>query len=239
MDMLQDSFAGLLAGINSLWESVAGSLSGASSPFGPVADMIAQGGLVAYVLVGVGVWALVLIVLKLVHLRRDRILRPSLVKVIEQLLVEQRLPEATAYCKKHPAPITRVILTGILNYDRNEAELRNRLEEAGRQEVPAIRRHLTTLRSIAVTAPLLGLFGTVTGMIQVFDALSAGGAIRATDLAGGISQALVTTAVGLVIAVPVLAFYNSFARKVSNLIIEMEKITLGMAAILKRGNSAA
>ena len=98
-----------------------------------------------------------------------------------------------------------------------------------------MRAQLTTLRSIASAAPLLGLFGTVIGMIQVFDALSKGGTIQASDLAGGISEALITTACGLVVAIPAIVFYNNFTNRVTNLIIEMEKISLHMVAILKRG----
>ena len=130
--------------------------------------------------------------------------------------------------------MTRVILAGIYHFDRSEAELKDILEEAGRQEVPVIRRNLTALGTIAGVAPLLGLLGTVLGMIEVFSTLSQGTGIDATDLAGGISQALITTACGLVVAIPTLAFYNSLSNRASNVIIEMEKISLQMVAVLKR-----
>lgn len=202
--------------------------------FAFIVDIYQKGGIVVVLLTALALWALVIIVLKARHLRRDRIISPAVVQQVEQLLLAGKLAEATAYCKQTSVPMTRIILAGVLNYDREEAELKERLEEAGRQEVPGIRRHLTELRTIASVAPLLGLFGTVIGMISVFDTLAQGETIRATDLAGGISQALITTAVGLVVAMPAMAFYNDFSNRVTTLIIEMERIALRMAAILKR-----
>ena len=108
-----------------------------------------------------------------------------MIQDLERLLIEGKLAEATAYCKRSPFPMARIILAGILHYDRSEAEIKERLEEAGRQEIPAIRRHLTTLRTLASAAPLIGLFGTVVGMIKVFAVLSQGETILASQLAGG------------------------------------------------------
>ncbi len=130
--------------------------------------------------------------------------------------------------------MTRIILAGILNYERSEAELKEILEDASRQELPGIRRHLTALGTIASASPLLGLLGTVIGMISVFATLSTEANVNPGMLAGGISEALITTACGLVIAMPTLIFYNFFGTRVQSLIIEMEKISLRMVAILKR-----
>jgi len=125
-------------------------------------------------------------------------------------------------------------MAGILNYEKSEGELKETLEEAGRQEIPAIRAWLPALGTIASVAPLLGLLGTVIGMIEVFSTLSQDTAVNAGMLAGGISEALVTTAFGMVIAMPALAAYNYFVAKVQTLIIDMEKISLHMVAVLKR-----
>ena len=153
---------------------------------------------------------------------------------VEQLLLNKKIPEATAYCKQNSVPMTRILLAGIINYEKSEAELKEILEEAGRQEVPLIRSHLAALGTIASVAPLLGLLGTVVGMIDVFATLSEQTEVNPTMLAGGISTALVTTAFGMVIAMPTLASYNYFIAKVQTLIIEMEKISLHMVAVLKR-----
>jgi len=192
------------------------------------------GGAVVYLLLAVLLWCLAIIFVKLGQLRHGRVINARVVSQVEQLLLENKLAEATAFCKRASYPMTRIILAGIIHYDRSEFEIKERLEEAGRQEIPWLRKYLTTLRSIASAAPLLGLFGTVLGMISVFNALSKGGTIEASQLAGGISEALITTACGLVVAIPAIIFYNSFTNKVTNLIIEMEKISLGLVAILKR-----
>lgn len=199
-----------------------------------ITGVIEQGGLLSYPLIALLIWGVVIIVIKAVQLRRGTTVNPDMVEKVEQLLLNRRIPEATAYCKQNSVPMTRILLAGIINYEKSEAELKEILEEAGRQEVPLIRSHLTALGTIASVAPLLGLLGTVIGMIEVFAILSRETTINPTMLAGGISQALVTTALGMVIAMPTLASYNYFITKVQNLIIEMEKVSLHMVAVLKR-----
>ena len=203
-----------------------------------IAHLFELGGVVVWLLLIMLLWCLAIVGHKLIQLRRGRVINPKVVSHVEQLLLDRKLAEATAYCKKMPFPMTRIILRGILYFDRSEHEIKERLEEAGRQEIPWLRRHLTTLRSIASAAPLMGLFGTVLGMIHVFNTLSKGGTIQATDLAGGISEALITTACGLVVAIPAIVFYNDFTNRVTNLIIEMEKISLNMVAILKHNTGS-
>jgi len=193
-----------------------------------------KGGVLIYPLVILLIWGLTIIVVKAVKLRREKIINPTVVQAIEEMLLEDKIPEATAYCKQNSLPMTRVILAGILNYERSEAELKEILEEAGRQELPGIRRHLAALGTIASASPLLGLLGTVIGMISVFATLSRETNVNPGMLAGGISEALITTACGLVIAMPTLIFYNFFRSRVQSLVIEMEKISLRLVAILKR-----
>ncbi|MFT5129872.1 MAG: biopolymer transport protein ExbB [Rhodothermales bacterium] len=199
-----------------------------------IAGLIDKGGWLIYPLFALLAWGVVIIITKSMQLRRARTINPDVIEKIEQLLLNRKIPEATAYCKQNSVPMTRILLTGIINYEKTEAELKEMLEEAGRQEVPLIRSHLTALGTIASVAPLLGLLGTVIGMIEVFATLSQETTVNPTMLAGGISQALTTTAFGMVIAMPTLASYNYFITKVQNLIIEMEKVSLHMVAVLKR-----
>jgi biopolymer transport protein ExbB len=180
------------------------------------------------------IWGLTIIIIKTIKLRHEKIINPAVIQGIEEMLLEDKIPEATAYCKQNSLPMTRIILAGILNYERSEAELKEILEDASRQELPGIRRHLTALGTIASASPLLGLLGTVIGMISVFATLSTEANVNPGMLAGGISEALITTACGLVIAMPTLIFHNFFRTRVQSLIIEMEKISLRMVAILKR-----
>lgn len=199
-----------------------------------IAGVIEQGGVLIWPLVALLVWGIVIMLIKAAQLRRAKTINPDVIERIEQLLLNKKIPEATAYCKQNSVPMTRILLAGIINYEKTEAELKEILEEAGRQEVPLIRSHLAALGTIASVAPLLGLLGTVVGMIDVFSTLSQQTEVNPTMLAGGISTALVTTAFGMVIAMPTLASYNYFIAKVQTLIIEMEKISLHMVAVLKR-----
>lgn len=199
-----------------------------------LAHMLKTGGPLIYPLLALLVWGLGIIIVKSATLKRARVISPGVVDEVERLLLAGKIPEATAYCKQHPVPMTRILLAGILNYEKSESDLKEILEEAGRQEVPLVRRHLTALGTIASVAPLLGLLGTVLGMIDVFATLSQQAAVNATMLAGGISEALITTAVGMVIAMPTLAFYNYFVSRAQILILEMEKVSLHMVAVLKR-----
>lgn len=199
-----------------------------------IAGVIDQGGLLVWPLVALLAWGVIIMVVKWVQLRRARTINPEVIDKVEQLLLNKKIPEATAYCKQNSVPMTRILLAGIINYEKSESELKEILEEAGRQEVPLIRSHLAALGTIASVAPLLGLLGTVIGMIDVFATLSEQTEVNPSMLAGGISTALVTTAFGMCIAMPTLASYNYFIAKVQTLIVEMEKISLHMVAVLKR-----
>ena len=187
-----------------------------------------------YPLLGLLLWAIGIIIYKGLTLRRRLVINPQVVAHVEQLLIGRDVTEATVYCKQSPVPMTRILLAGIINYEKSEAELKEILEEAGRQEMQAIRSHLTALGTIASVAPLLGLLGTVIGMISVFAIISQESSINPSMLAGGISEALVTTAVGMVIAVPALAFHNFFINRLQHLVVEMERISLRTVAVLKR-----
>lgn len=199
-----------------------------------IADLFDKGGVLIYPLLGLLLWAIGIIIYKGLALRRRLVINPQVVAHVEQLLIGRDVTEATVYCKQSPVPMTRILLAGIINYEKSEAELKEILEEAGRQEMPAIRSHLTALGTIASVAPLLGLLGTVIGMISVFEIISQESSINPSMLAGGISEALVTTAVGMVIAVPALAFHNFFINRLQHLVVEMERISLRTVAVLKR-----
>jgi biopolymer transport protein ExbB len=167
-------------------------------------------------------------------LRRYRILRYDILQRIEELLRDRKIPEASTLCKRYPSSMTRILLAAILNHDKSRQEIKEIIEDAGRQEVPVLERYLTILGTIASISVLLGLLGTVVGMIRTFNAIAALGYGHPEALAGGISEALVATATGLTIAIPTLVFYNFFTSKVDSLVIEMEKNSLRMLSILKR-----
>ena len=200
-----------------------------------ITEFFSKGGILIIPLLLLLIVGLAIIVFKALQLRRKSTVSPALTGKIEQLVLDRNILEATALCKQNNVPMSRVMLAGIVNYEKPESELKEILEEAGRQEIPKIRSYLPALGTIASVAPLLGLLGTVIGMIEVFSTISQEDSVNPGKLAGGISQALITTAFGMVIAMPTLAAYNYFIAKVQTLVIEMEKTSLNLVAALKRG----
>src|SRR5919108_196769 len=197
-------------------------------------EFVIKGGLVMVPLLLCSVISLSIIVERGLSLRRNRILKYDVLQRIEELLRDRKIPEASTLCKRYPSSMTRILLAAILNHDKSRQEIKEIIEDAGRQEVPVLERYLTILGTIASISVLLGLLGTVSGMIRTFNAIAALGYGHPEALAGGISEALVATATGLAIAIPTLIMYNFFTSKVDSLVIEMEKNSLRLLSILKR-----
>lgn len=197
-------------------------------------DFIIKGGPVMVPILLCSVISLAIIVERGLSLRRQRILRYEILQRIEELLRDRKIPEATTLCKRYPSSMTRILLAAILNHDKTRPEIKEIIEDAGRHEVPVLERYLSVLGTIASVATLLGLLGTIAGMIKTFNVIAALGYGHPEALAGGISEALITTAAGLGVAIPTLVVYNYFTSKVDSLVIEMEKNSVRMLNILKR-----
>jgi biopolymer transport protein ExbB len=197
-------------------------------------EYVIKGGPVMVPLLLCSVLALSIIVERCLSLRRHRILKYDVLQRIEELLRDRKIPEASTLCKRYPSSMTRILLAAILNHDKSRQEIKEIIEDAGRQEIPVLERYLTILGTIASISVLLGLLGTVMGMIRTFNAIAALGYGNPEALASGISEALVATATGLMIAIPTLVLYNFFTSKVDSVVIEMEKNALRMLSILKR-----
>ena len=127
--------------------------------------------------------------------------------------------------------MSRIVLAAIKNINQPKAEIKEAVSEAGRQEVRVLERHLATLGTIVSIAPLLGLLGTVTGMIRAFYTIALRGVGEPTALASGISEALLTTAAGLTVAIPSQLFYNYFINKVDSLTLDMEQNSLDILEV--------
>ena len=197
-------------------------------------ELIIKGGPVMGPILLCSVISLAIIVERSLSLRRHRILRYDILQRIEELLRDRKIPEATTLCKRYPSSMTRILLAAILNHDKTRQEIKEVIEDAGRHEVPVLERYLMILGTIASISTLLGLLGTITGMIKTFNVIAALGYGHPEALAGGISEALIATASGLGVAIPTLVLYNFFSSKVDSLVVEMEKNSLRMLNILKR-----
>ena len=197
-------------------------------------EFLARGGVLMIPLGVCSILALAIVLERTLNLRTKKIIQLDILQQVRDLVAENQVSDAMTLCRRYPSVMGRILLVTIANHDRNREELRSVVEDAGRQEVTTLDRNLGALGTIAAISPLLGLTGTVFGMIRTFAIISEKGIAHPSQLAGGISEALITTATGLVIAIPTLIFYNYFTNKADRLILEIEKHSYRVVESLKR-----
>jgi len=166
--------------------------------------------------------AVTLIVERLLYLRRSRILPPNLLDEVIRVYHNGKIVPDVIHRLEQDSPLGRVLAAGMRNINAQREVMKESIEEAGRGTAHDLERFLTTLGTIATLAPLMGLFGTVVGMIEIFGAQNATGTNPA-QLAHGISVALYNTGFGLAIAMPALVFYRHFRALVDSFIVDMEQ----------------
>jgi biopolymer transport protein ExbB len=188
-----------------------------------ILDLLAKGGIIMIPLFLCSIAALAVVIEKAIALRRRKIIVPEVVGVLENVKGANDFALAVAICEKHRGPFAGIVRLALENRHLDREELKESLLDQGRQEVHRLERGLGVLETIAGIAPLLGLLGTVLGLLKVFKIISVMGVGQAAALAGGISEALITTIVGLFIAIPTLVAYNYYADKAESLVLEVEK----------------
>jgi len=142
---------------------------------------------------------------------------------IKVLLRKNDINSAIDLCNSIHVPVSRMLKQGIIRYNRGSKIIREAIESAGMEEIYKLEKGLSILATIAGIAPLLGFLGTITGIIGAFQSIqSAGGIVNASDLAGGIWEALLTTAFGLIVGIPAYFFYNYFVNRIKRYVFEME-----------------
>lgn len=185
-------------------------------------EIIQAGGWLMVPILLCSVVAAAICVERLWSLQRNRIMPKNLLAQTWTSLKQEEFDQQKTRELRLSAPLGRVLAAGIGNAKRGRDIMKEAIEEASTQVNHDLERYLTALGIIASIAPLLGLLGTVVGMIDVFDSLIAEGAGNANVLAGGISTALITTAAGMSVAIPALTFHRFFLRRVDELIVDVE-----------------
>jgi biopolymer transport protein ExbB len=147
---------------------------------------------------------------------------PSLLTSLRERLLAYDVDGAIQVCERHPGPVSNIVRAGLVKFGRPKDEVELSLQDASAHELAILERGLPVLATIAMVAPLLGFLGTVTGMINSFDALASVGLNNPAAVASGISEALITTAAGLMIAIPVQMAYNYFLTRVNGTVRSME-----------------
>ncbi len=193
--------------------------------FSQTYHFLAQGGPAMAVLFLGSVLCVAFILERLSALQRKKILPSKFMSDLESLSLEKKSSEALAVCKAGESPIARIVLAGLEKREHSKEHVREAMEMAGRREVSNMEKHLEALATLAAAGPLVGLLGTVTGMIRTFSVVKAFGVGDPMRLSGGISEALISTAAGLVLAIPALVFHRYFLRKIDRLVLEIEEYT--------------
>jgi biopolymer transport protein ExbB len=181
--------------------------------------------------------ALAIIIEKFISLGAIEHKADRFTKTMEGILVsddDKKLDKIVALCEMTPSPLARILQAGIKKKDRDRAEIKEAIQDAGSSEVPYLEKHLKILGTVITISPLLGLLGTVVGMIKAFNVISVQGVGEPGALAGGIAEALLTTAVGLSIAIPSLVFYNYFSHRTDKLIRKLEEASTDFLESLVR-----
>ena len=188
-------------------------------------------------IIACSVIALAIIVERFFTLRDNKVLPVNLVADVWRLASTKQLTEEKVREYQQGSPLGRVVAAGLLNRHKDRDAMKESIEEVGGQVAHELERYLNALGTIAAITPLLGLLGTVVGMIKVFTNITTVGVGNPAQLAGGISQALITTASGLMIAIPALIFYRYFRGKVDGLVVDMEKESLKLVDVLQKRQS--
>lgn len=188
-------------------------------------ELFQRAGIMMYPLSLASLIALAFIIERAISLRKRKILVPEIVSVVNNFSSLKDIDLARTICEKYSGPLSTVIQLGLKNYNLPRPEIKEILEDQGRQEIRKLEQGLVVLETIAAIAPLMGLLGTVLGMVEVFEVIKDQGIGQTAALSGGISQALLTTVAGLFIGIPVLIAYNYFSSKSENLILDIEKYT--------------
>ncbi len=191
-----------------------------------VVEFFKSGGPVMWPLLTCSLVALAIIIERAINLRRSKILDPVVVERVTGLVEGGRVVKAMDFLREHPGIYSNIVLAGLEVAGKGESAAKEAVEDAGRHETTRLTRYLGALGTVVGISPLLGLLGTVTGMINVFKTIARVGTGQADQLSNGISQALITTAVGLSIAIPALVAYNYFQGKAEGIITDLERESL-------------
>jgi len=186
-------------------------------------EIIIAGGPVMWPIMLCSVVAAAIILERLWTLQRKRVIPRELTERVWKLVESRALNERHIEALARNSPLGRVLAAGLANHDRGREIMKEAIEDTGRHVVHELERFLSPLGTIAAVSPLLGLLGTVIGMIQAFEAITVQGVGDPRLLSGGIGVALITTAAGLIVAIPALFGYRYLRGVVDFLVIEMEK----------------
>ena len=199
-------------------------------------DLIVKGGIFMYPIILCSIVALAVFIERLWVLRRNKIIPPEFIREIEERIKKGKIPEAVYLCENDNSSIAKVFLAGLRNLGKGMWLVKEAIEDRGGREGLILEKNLGLLSTIANLSTLLGLLGTVSGMMKIFKVISQAGQNPAL-LAGGIAEALITTFAGLCVAIPVMAIHRILKDKAESLIFDMEEYSLKLIDLIESSNS--
>jgi len=199
-------------------------------------EIFLKGGPLMWPILLCSVFALAIIIERIWYMRRIQIDTHQFLSRILDKMKRHQIKEALEICETRRNPISRILKAGILKYDRGRQQIKEAIEDAALYEEPHLEKNMTALATIAHISPLLGLLGTVVGLVRCFQVIQTKSTalqpVSPGDLAGGIWEALLTTVAGLVVAIPAFVVYNYLVSRINNFILEMEKASTELVNFL-------
>jgi len=196
-------------------------------------ELIKSGGWIMLPIVVCSIIAVAIVAERLWTLRPSRISPPHLLGQVWRWMQDQQMDQAKFQELRAGSPLGQILAAGLANSRHGRDIMKESIQEAGVKVVSELERYLTPLGTIAAITPLLGLLGTVLGMIEIFSAFMGSGMANAPQLAGGIAKALVTTAAGLFVAIPALFFHRFLQRRVDQLVVNMEQEAIKLVEVVQ------
>lgn len=195
-------------------------------------DLITRGGVLMWPILLCSIVALAISVERIWSLRSGRVIPPHLVGQVWAWIKSNQMDSTKLKQIRQGSPMGRIIAAGLMNSKHGREIMKESIEDVADHEIHELEKYLSALGTIAAITPLLGLLGTVIGMIKVFTAIVVQGTGNASVLAGGISEALITTAAGLVVAIPALFFHRFLSRKIEELTVTMEREAIKLVDVM-------
>ncbi|MCD6459610.1 MotA/TolQ/ExbB proton channel family protein [bacterium] len=196
-------------------------------------DILIKGGPIMYLILLCSIIAVAVFLERLIHFHKASIDTGKFMSGLRNILRNRNYTEAITICDETPGPMAYTLKVGIMAHSKPREEIKEAMQDASLYEIPRLERKLVILGTIAHLTPLLGLLGTVSGMINAFKAIvNNPGPVNPTLLAQGIWEALITTAAGLVVAIPTFVAYNYLISRVNSIVVEMEKASTEVANLL-------
>ncbi len=198
-------------------------------------DMYFKGGVIMYPILLCSVAMVYIAIERMLVLRTAQIDVGQFMMKLRSIFQKGEVNAVLAFCSQKDAPIANIVRRGIVKHDLGDRQVREAVEDAGKEEVYHLEKRLSFLASIAGIAPMLGFLGTVTGMVNAFRRIETlGGVVNPSDLAGGIWEALITTVFGLIVGIIAYALYNYFVTRVARFVNEMEVATTEFLDLLQQ-----